>query len=169
MNPHFRIPGDGGDGTDSAPALAHQRASGCVRGYSMLGAGIEPAWDLIPRDFKSLASTDFATRAENDEPVAHLVASRRRQLAAQWNADAEKKRSGKRDSNPRPQPWQGCALPTELFPQAVTKLPVKNDANKLRAPLFRASQFQVDKTSNGMITSARRLTSLTRTNALNAS
>ena len=28
-----------------------------------------------------------------------------------------KKMSGKRDSNPRPQPWQGCALPTELFPQ----------------------------------------------------
>ena len=25
-------------------------------------------------------------------------------------------RSGKRDSNSRPQPWQGCALPTELFP-----------------------------------------------------
>ena len=24
--------------------------------------------------------------------------------------------SGKRDSNSRPQPWQGCALPTELFP-----------------------------------------------------
>ena len=30
----------------------------------MLGAGIEPAWDLIPRDFKSLASTGFATRAK---------------------------------------------------------------------------------------------------------
>ena len=25
--------------------------------------------------------------------------------------------SEKRDSNPRPQPWQGCALPTELLPQ----------------------------------------------------
>ena len=25
--------------------------------------------------------------------------------------------SGKRDSNSRPQPWQGYALPTELFPQ----------------------------------------------------
>ncbi len=25
--------------------------------------------------------------------------------------------SGRRDSNPRPQPWQGCALPTELLPQ----------------------------------------------------
>ena len=24
--------------------------------------------------------------------------------------------SGKRDSNSRPQPWQGCALPAELFP-----------------------------------------------------
>jgi hypothetical protein len=25
--------------------------------------------------------------------------------------------SGKGGSNSRPQPWQGCALPTELFPQ----------------------------------------------------
>lgn len=30
-----------------------------------------------------------------------------------------KKKSGKRDSDPRPQPWQGCALPTELFPHGV--------------------------------------------------
>ena len=29
--------------------------------------------------------------------------------------------SGKRDSDPRPQPWQGCALPTELFPHNITK------------------------------------------------
>ena len=28
--------------------------------------------------------------------------------------------SGKRDSDPRPQPWQGCALPTELFPHDVS-------------------------------------------------
>src|SRR2546425_7403556 len=27
--------------------------------------------------------------------------------------------SGNRDSNPRPQPWQGCALPTELFPRRL--------------------------------------------------
>src|SRR5450756_1245488 len=62
--------------------------------YWMLGAGIEPAWDLIPRDFKSLASTDFATRAEKDEP------------ARMGGTDPQEKRSGKRDSNPRPQPWQ---------------------------------------------------------------
>ena len=121
----------------------------------MLGAGIEPAWEFVPRDFKSLASTDFATRAENDEPVMHLVASRHRPLDARFDTDPEKKRSGKRDSNPRPQPWQGCALPTELFPQVMTKLPVKNEANKQRTSLWRASQFQVDKTSNGMITSPR--------------
>ena len=37
--------------------------------------------------------------------------------------------SGKRDSNSRPQPWQGCALPTELFPQKedVFMLPPKED------------------------------------------
>jgi hypothetical protein len=28
--------------------------------------------------------------------------------------------SGKRDSNSRPRPWQGRALPTELFPRSVT-------------------------------------------------
>ena len=27
--------------------------------------------------------------------------------------------SGKRGSNSRPQPWQGCALPTELFPRGL--------------------------------------------------
>ena len=27
--------------------------------------------------------------------------------------------SGKRGSNSRPQPWQGCALPTELFPHEL--------------------------------------------------
>src|SRR5205814_4723340 len=28
--------------------------------------------------------------------------------------------SGKGVSNSRPQPWQGCALPTELFPRRIT-------------------------------------------------
>ena len=32
------------------------------------------------------------------------------------------KKSGKRDSDSRPQPWQGCALPTELFPHYVKEL-----------------------------------------------
>ena len=32
--------------------------------------------------------------------------------------------SGKRGSNSRPQPWQGCALPTELFPRLLRKLEI---------------------------------------------
>ena len=35
------------------------------------------------------------------------------------NRSIDKIWSGKRDSNSRPQPWQGCALPTELFPHFV--------------------------------------------------
>src|SRR6266487_3732250 len=31
--------------------------------------------------------------------------------------------SGRRDSNPRPQPWQGCALPAEPRPRETTTLP----------------------------------------------
>src|SRR4051794_728238 len=71
----------------------------------MLGAGIEPAWEFVPRDFKSLASTGFATRAERRaSPIASVKPVR---LHRKCDSEPEEKRSGKRDSNPRPQPWQG--------------------------------------------------------------
>ena len=35
------------------------------------------------------------------------------------NLTTDMKKSGRRDSNPRPQPWQGCALPTELLPHIM--------------------------------------------------
>ena len=35
---------------------------------------------------------------------------------AKRGATSRPSRSGRRGSNPRPQPWQGCALPTELLP-----------------------------------------------------
>ena len=60
--------------------------------YSVPEAGVEPARPQWTQDFKSGASTDSATQA-----LIYL--------------------SGKRDSNSRPRPWQGRALPTELFPQ----------------------------------------------------
>ena len=40
--------------------------------------------------------------------------------------------SGKRDSDPRPQPWQGCALPTELFPH----FPSSDDLREVAYPCF---------------------------------
>ena len=36
------------------------------------------------------------------------------------NTSKNKLVSGQRDSNARHQPWQGCALPTELCPQIKT-------------------------------------------------
>ena len=47
-------------------------------------------------------------------PFRHLGKKRDSML---WHL--EPRLSGKRDSNSRPQPWQGCALPTELFPPDI--------------------------------------------------
>ena len=46
--------------------------------------------------------------------------------------------SGKRDSNPRPQPWQGCALPTELFPHNCTLLS-EDDSERSKLIITRQS------------------------------
>ena len=42
--------------------------------------------------------------------------------------------SGKRDSNSRPQPWQGCALPTELFPQTSEEEETRTPTSQLTLP-----------------------------------
>ena len=44
------------------------------------------------------------------------------------------KKSGKRDSDPRPQPWQGCALPTELFPQKSEEEETRTPTSQLTLP-----------------------------------
>ena len=84
------------------PTLQSDRYKKSTSGCYLFTCGINGArgqtWTGTPRkarDFKSLASTDSATRAK-------------------W--------SGKRGSNSRPRPWQGRALPTELFPQLKTLL-----------------------------------------------
>ena len=61
--------------------------------------------------FKSGAGNESRTRDLNLGKVALYQLSYSRVIlqVKQW--------SGKRVSNSRPQPWQGCALPTELFPQ----------------------------------------------------
>ena len=61
--------------------------------------GLEPA-HLSTHAPETCASTNSATWASFCASVSCLF--------NKW--------SGKRDSDPRPQPWQGCALPTELFP-----------------------------------------------------
>ena len=67
-------------------------------------AGIEPARPKWAQDFKSGASTYSATQALNPQKKSRLTIGTV---------------SGKRDSNSRPRPWQGRALPTELFPRCL--------------------------------------------------
>ena len=51
-------------------------------------------------------------------PFHHLgLLKASRDISREAALQIMKTSSGKRDSDPRPQPWQGCALPTELFPQ----------------------------------------------------
>ena len=68
-------------------------------------AGIEPARPKWAQDFKSGASTYSATQALIllQKIPTYLIGTL----------------SGKRDSNSRPRPWQGRALPTELFPRCL--------------------------------------------------
>ena len=70
--------------------------------------GLEPA-RLAAHAPETCASTNSATWAKKYE--------RKTRLDALITLSSFCSPSGKRDSNSRPQPWQGCALPTELFPQ----------------------------------------------------
>ena len=58
------------------------------------------------------------------------------------------KKSGKRDSDPRPQPWQGCALPTELFPHRQF---IKCEEEETRTP---TSQLTLPPQSSASTNSA---------------
>src|SRR5262245_2321712 len=54
--------------------------------------------------------------------------------------------SGKRVSNSRPQPWQGCALPTELFPRKTrdfTGPPRRRSSSLPAREGVRRGEFQV--------------------------
>ena len=103
-----------------------------------------------PRDFKSLLSTysnisaakfvkknNFQRRrADSNRRMKVLQTSplatwvRRHKASENKNPDfVGIWLSGKRDSNSRHQPWQGCALPTELFP--LVKVGTKIRLSKL--------------------------------------
>lgn len=75
---------------------------------SVLEAGLEPARAQCSLDFKSNVSTNSTTRA--------IVSRKNPVLDPDSYRDGIGILSGKRDSDPRPRPWQGRALPTELFP-----------------------------------------------------
>ena len=107
----------------------HRRLQGCENAHSCwnhAGTETRTRMGLPPRDFKSLASSQFrhpgAVKDGSRKPEAgsHRAEATSRKSECFFRLPASDFRpleSGKRDSNPRPQPWQGCALPTELFPR----------------------------------------------------
>jgi hypothetical protein len=55
--------------------------------------------------------------------------------------------SGKRDSNSRPRPWQGRALPTELFPRSEAILAIYPSLSRvLRSNHSKNEQLETDET-----------------------
>src|SRR3978361_1059792 len=59
--------------------------------------------------------------------TAHAAAAKTKKGSA-WRFPLEW--SGKRDSNSRPQPWQGCALPTELFPHRLWRREAESNRSR---------------------------------------
>jgi hypothetical protein len=103
------------------------------------GVGIEPAytdlqsaaWPLChPAETcrpgsGSCAATRDRVRGGGPENGARLFPAAVMWPATKRGSDVlprEDRWSGKRGSNSRPQPWQGCALPTELFPHRNSRV-----------------------------------------------
>src|SRR6185503_3577869 len=83
---------------------------------SMLGAG-SPGASARPRRGPA-TSVGLARRAASARRAAGR-ATIRGLMVKPLRVVRGRTWSGKRDSNPRPRPWQGRALPTELFPQSA--------------------------------------------------
>jgi hypothetical protein len=87
------------------------KASGCKTQSLLLqypGRELNPYSHCWPQDFKSCVSTSSTTR------VVIFIKLKKKGVISSHLL------SGRRGSNPRPQPWQGCALPTELLPLILT-------------------------------------------------
>jgi hypothetical protein len=77
-----------------------------VEDYERRGAPRKPFGDAVQKKWRARRAAVLPSTPTTNPPPSTLLFVE----------------SGKRDSNPRPQPWQGCALPTELFPQSVSHL-----------------------------------------------
>ncbi len=123
-------------------------------GFSLLvpRTGIEPVRPLQAADFKSDVSTNFTTEAtparlscvwfrqrpsipQHAPAVALLPTFRTDRKKGSLSFPFLKTWSGKTGSNRRPIPWQGIALPTELFPQIFWRRePESNWSNRICNP-----------------------------------
>ncbi len=104
----------------SVPLLGSLRRVGHFRDTNLSGNGFSVSCDVWGEGMKKPSETSF------QRVCLDFV------LLLLWTL------SGKRDSNSRPQPWQGCALPTELFPQErmVSHCECKGNKNLISSKIF---------------------------------
>ena len=105
----------------SVPLLGSLRRVGHFRDTNLSGNGFSVSCDIWGEGMKKPSETSF------QRVCLDFV------LLLLWTL------SGKRDSDPRPQPWQGCALPTELFPQSIPA------PRKPLFPAFRDCKYKMKK------------------------
>ena len=94
-----------------------------------------------PLDFKSSASTSSAIRANHSGRWSTTKLEYFPQIKNHPHFWRWKIESGKRDSDPRPRPWQGRALPTELFPQMDCKYSMQKPILQADIPVFLSDQI----------------------------
>ncbi len=103
--------------------LTRHQASICPASRTGSPAGIRPTDGATPEGFFGQQWGDLRNVRFIPETGTAGWAAKRSGVAGTYALDPGKICwSGKRDSNPRPQPWQGCALPTELFPLGDGKI-----------------------------------------------
>ena len=74
-----------------------------------------PGWTRPEQASIALSRPDEGKIRRNTKRKGRAASGNYRLSPGNW--------SGKRVSNSRPQPWQGCALPTELFPHGMRIIP----------------------------------------------
>ena len=124
---NVRVCRRGNHGVASLPAPIHDASTGEDALYFLLsqmavridwlGQPFDTAcwWEQRARD-KSRAAREPVNRPEGGDDLNPSVV-----VASPFFGKQSKTWSGRRVSNSRPQPWQGCALPTELLPQEAAK------------------------------------------------
>ena len=110
-----------------------KKASLCLllHGNMVPGTGLEPVRTFVcPRDFKSLASASSATPAKFGGDTRIRTGDGGFAVLCLTTWLCRRKWSGRRDSNPRPSPWQGDALPLSysrmlMVPRGRIELPTR--------------------------------------------
>ena len=142
---------NGLEAAQAQPASGKQRQNG-------VGRPAEAARPQQKERQSTYRSTSRSSRSTSSTSStnSHGRAQKKRQpfrLSSFW--------SGKRGSDPRPQPWQGCALPTELFPRSVSRLGLQI-YNDILNPQKNLQFFRENYTSIEVLNSRRNLKSFSK-------